>query len=328
MKKILIVITVVFSIVTVLSIILPLLIKSDLQKGKDYFKKQDYENAITSLTKSVALNPKEQQWYFFRGAVYSAMDQCDKAIQDYTETIKLSPQYWEAYWSRGYCYAQKLMYDDAISDYTKSLELGSEFTSHIYWYRGNAYFQKWLLEEAEKDFQSALKLDPTNKEVKDKVEFLDSLKKCSKHWENKNTVPFSSHLSINYPVDDKNCYIKEADLSPDTNTISLQKIEGTRIVPIFRIINHYNYKEVDWISFKEDIKQKNVNNYEEINVHKVPFFSAKLKEKIGTKEVIMTTNCNEKNNTCYYFTDQEGMYLFIPYKVDAWSDARIFIDYQ
>ena len=61
MKKILIVITVVFSIVTVLSIILPLLIKSDLQKGKDYFKKQDYENAITSLTKSVALNPKEQQ---------------------------------------------------------------------------------------------------------------------------------------------------------------------------------------------------------------------------------------------------------------------------
>ena len=150
---------------------------------------------------------------------------------------------------------------------------------------------------------------------------------CAKTGTFSAPVPYSTHLTVHYSVTPQACYRKEPGLAPKTNTISVQKLNGIEITSIFRIINEYNYTEVDWATFKSGIKIQQ-SNYQEINAEAVPLFSANLRNHLQPGDVVRVTNCMGFDATCYYFTDREHMlYLMQQNMTDNLPEA-VYVDYQ
>jgi hypothetical protein len=152
---------------------------------------------------------------------------------------------------------------------------------------------------------------------------------CGRYGTYKNKLPFSSHLVIRYFVDATSCFRKEPDLTPNTNTISLQILDGTGITPVYRIINHAKYTQKNWqeanVSFKKDYGQ----NATVVSASDVPIFSKRVQELINPQHVIKVTDCITAGQLCYYFTDKEGIYSFMPYSLVSTVDqSRISIDYE
>ena len=152
---------------------------------------------------------------------------------------------------------------------------------------------------------------------------------CSKYGVFSNPVPYSSHLSVHYFVGTDNCYRKEPDLAPKTNTICVQKLAGADIKPIFRLINKYNYKVEDWDSFKSSLKSQFGSAYSEVSGTDVPLFSPHLKAQLQSGDVVRIPGCMGGNEDCYYFTDRESMLFYIKYQFAEDPDEKsVYVEYQ
>lgn len=118
------------------------------QQGVDLANKGEYQNAIASYDKAIALQPKNPKFrnsrayaYYMVGQVDSAFNAdskaLDNAIADYTELIKLTPHNAEAYFNRGYVYAIKANFQwprerpallhRATDDYNQALTIDPQF---------------------------------------------------------------------------------------------------------------------------------------------------------------------------------------------------------
>ena len=150
---------------------------------------------------------------------------------------------------------------------------------------------------------------------------------CAKVGTFSDPVPYSAHLTVHYPVTPQACYRKEPDLAPKTNTISVQKLDGIEITPVFRIINEYNYTEADWTVFKSKIKSQQGNS-QEIDAEAVPLFSANLRNHLQPGDVVRVTNCMGSGATCYYFTDRENMLYLMQLNMTDNLREAVYVDYQ
>lgn len=90
-------------------------------QGDQYYKAGQYESAIESYNKAIALRPKFPEAYNKRGNANIKIGQHDKAIDDYNKAIALNPQYVYAYNNRGNAYDDKGQYDLAIDDYNVAI---------------------------------------------------------------------------------------------------------------------------------------------------------------------------------------------------------------
>lgn len=150
---------------------------------------------------------------------------------------------------------------------------------------------------------------------------------CAKSGSFSDPVPYSAHLTVQYPVKPQACYRKEPDLAPKTNTISVQKLDGVEITPIFRIINKYNYTEADWASFKSQLKSQE-SNYREVDAEAVPLFSPNLRSHLQPGDVVKITNCMRSDATCYYFTDRENLLYLMQHNLTDDLDEAVYVDYK
>ena len=76
----------------------------------------EYDKAIDDYTKTIELNPDDDEIYFQRGVAYSNLEQYDKAIDDFTKTIELNPDSAGTYNNRSNAYSNLQQYDKVLKD--------------------------------------------------------------------------------------------------------------------------------------------------------------------------------------------------------------------
>ena len=78
-----------------------------LNRAITYFKKGEYNKAISDYNKAIAIDPNLTVADLNRGFTYRQLGEYDKAILDYSKAIELYPRYALAYNNRGYAYRKK-----------------------------------------------------------------------------------------------------------------------------------------------------------------------------------------------------------------------------
>ncbi|MBN2418338.1 MAG: tetratricopeptide repeat protein [Deltaproteobacteria bacterium] len=127
--------------------------------GFKYFKKGQFEKAISNFDKAIELDPGVTLCYLARGQIYMEKREIDKAISDFNRTIELNPYLMNAYIFRGGAYFIAGQIDNAIVDYNKAIEMKPEDAA-IYNLRGNAYYTKGDIDKAIADYSRAIEINP------------------------------------------------------------------------------------------------------------------------------------------------------------------------
>lgn len=163
------------------------------QRGDEFSKRKDYENAINSYNEAIRCNPKDTLSYESLGKIYARKGDYDRGIEAYSKAIALEPQNAERYIARGLANLKKKDYKSAASDFrtatekdpsnagaflnlgiateslgdhesavkslTKSLELYKNSEDALLW-RGIAYNQKQEWQKALSDLEQAIQINP------------------------------------------------------------------------------------------------------------------------------------------------------------------------
>jgi tetratricopeptide (TPR) repeat protein len=133
--------------------------------GKSFDRNKEWDQAISSYSQSIALDPKNVQAYHARGRAFAGKIQWDKAIADYSQMVVLNPQDVAGYYSRSFAFRKKGELDKAIVDQTKAISLNQD-SVRDYDDRGFITFVKaggW--KEAVSEYNQAIALNPQDANV-------------------------------------------------------------------------------------------------------------------------------------------------------------------
>jgi uncharacterized caspase-like protein/tetratricopeptide (TPR) repeat protein len=128
------------------------------RRGLTYLNKRD-EAAAADLDQVIAITPNRASEFEARGSAYSGKKEYDRAIADFTSAIELDPKYTLAYSNRGNASLNNKDFDRAILDLTRAIELDPKYAV-AYSTRGSAYFGKKDYDRAISDHTRAIELDP------------------------------------------------------------------------------------------------------------------------------------------------------------------------
>jgi hypothetical protein len=111
--------------------------KAYYNRGNAYYKKGQYDQAISDYNKAIEINASNDWYYNSRGNAYADKGQYDQAISDYTKAIELNPEYANSYHNRGNAYIKLDRSDRACDDYQKACDLGD--CDGLRWAENNGY---------------------------------------------------------------------------------------------------------------------------------------------------------------------------------------------
>lgn len=83
----------------------------------------EIENAITSYTKALTLNPESAQIMLQRARLYLEQENNDSALADYSRALSIEPHNSHALFMRAYIYGKKKEYEKAYADYNSLLAI-------------------------------------------------------------------------------------------------------------------------------------------------------------------------------------------------------------
>ena len=115
----------------------------------------EQNNAISDFTKAIEINPKFAKAYHNRAVAYSTIGEDKKAIDDLVSTIEIEPKYASAYTNLGLLYFKDKQFDKAIDINLKGIKLQPQ-NPDLYLITGRSYFEKGDHENAIKEFQRCL----------------------------------------------------------------------------------------------------------------------------------------------------------------------------
>jgi tetratricopeptide (TPR) repeat protein len=131
--------------------------------GEAYYRKNDFEHALSELDQSLALHPARLVMagaFIFRGLAHAGRQDMNRAIADLTEAIRLKPEAAAVLtFSRGELYRTKSEPERALADFNEAVRLDPKnamFLSR----RGNMYLLFGDRERAAADADNALQRDP------------------------------------------------------------------------------------------------------------------------------------------------------------------------
>lgn len=107
-----------------------------------YATKNDYQNALTDITKVVVSKPSLQN-YKMRAAYYTKLGQFQNAVSDYALALKYDYNDLDSYLKRASCYEQLQNYKMAVADYNMVASLA----------KGNAKIEAIVVEAKKKVFE-------------------------------------------------------------------------------------------------------------------------------------------------------------------------------
>src|SRR5215510_11655674 len=94
-----------------------------LERGKDWFAKQELNKAIADFDLAIASAPDFGVAYYNRGTAKCLKGDLDGALRDFDRALQLNPRHIEAYLNRGHVKYKKGDLAGAISDNSKAIEL-------------------------------------------------------------------------------------------------------------------------------------------------------------------------------------------------------------
>jgi tetratricopeptide (TPR) repeat protein len=128
-------------------------------RGNAYYRKRNYDQAISDYSAVIELNPNTATIYIRRGMAYEYSERnYAETINNFTSAIRLDPD--NALYYNFRCWARVLKGDaeSALSDCNKSLELKPD-DSNTLDSRGIAYLALGDYQAALKDFNRTIQLD-------------------------------------------------------------------------------------------------------------------------------------------------------------------------
>ncbi|MEW5820755.1 MAG: tetratricopeptide repeat protein [Cyanobacteriota bacterium] len=132
------------------------LYESDLNQDK-------LDNAIKNLKKSIEINSKNPETYYYLGCAMAYKKECSKAINFFTHAIKLKPDFVQAYEGRCLCYDKLKEYDKAIQDHIDAVNNSTyqtEWSPGNYIYLAKLYIKKGDFDKAEENCNKAIEINP------------------------------------------------------------------------------------------------------------------------------------------------------------------------
>jgi tetratricopeptide (TPR) repeat protein len=130
-------------------------------RGLDFYKKNDYDHAISEYSEAIKLDPNNDfanaSAYYYRGLAYYHKYEYDKAIRDFNRAILLNPTKATAYYYHGVTCYRKNEYDNAIRDFNEAIFLDPSDPA-AYYYRGVTYQELGKDARAQADFDKANQL--------------------------------------------------------------------------------------------------------------------------------------------------------------------------
>ncbi len=127
--------------------------------GIEYFKAQEYTQAIEHLNKARELEPQHAQIYFNLGLVYMALDNYAQAATHFEKAINQNTHYGKAYYFLAQTY-QKLKQDDAaLTNYQKALSYSPDNVECLL-STARLLRNQNKTDQAIQAYQNAIKVDP------------------------------------------------------------------------------------------------------------------------------------------------------------------------
>ncbi|XP_065665032.1 small glutamine-rich tetratricopeptide repeat-containing protein alpha isoform X2 [Hydra vulgaris] len=100
------------------------LLADDLKnKGNEFMKTEQYDEAIDSYTKAIELDSKNAVYYCNRAAAWTKLNNNQRAILDCEHAINIDPTYSKAYGRLGLVYMTEKQFDKAVANYKKALSI-------------------------------------------------------------------------------------------------------------------------------------------------------------------------------------------------------------
>jgi tetratricopeptide (TPR) repeat protein len=132
-----------------------------LNKGKCLVILNRATEAVPDLNRSIELEPKSPEAFYFRGIAHEKGGNIPNAVADYGQAINLNPNYVEALVNRGLLHTKSEQFAEALSDYTAALSYASsQVQPMILNNRAFAHLKSGQLVKALEDADKALTINP------------------------------------------------------------------------------------------------------------------------------------------------------------------------
>jgi cytochrome c-type biogenesis protein CcmH/NrfG len=133
--------------------------KQLLDSAKNLIAFQQYEQAISRISLSTQLAPKNHQAWYFLGTLYVQTQKYDRAVEALKTGLALKPQDADTMFMLGSAYFQKGDRQQAIDILQAGLKLKPDHTNALF-DLGNAYYTGKQYNQAVAQYQKAVAKDP------------------------------------------------------------------------------------------------------------------------------------------------------------------------
>ena len=126
--------------------------------AKNLMDVPDLNGALVSMNRSIELDPKAPESYFYRGNIFYSQQNYTAALNDYLKAVELNPQYREAYYNIGVTYNTTNRFQESIEPLTKAINIMPN--EYMYQTRASSFFNLRRLQEALDDYTKAIAINP------------------------------------------------------------------------------------------------------------------------------------------------------------------------
>jgi len=136
------------------------------EEGYSLYRLQRFEEAIECWDKVIEITPDDAAAYSNRGIAKVKLSDYHGAIEDYYKAIEIKPDFAIAYYNRGYAKKHLSDYHGAIEDYDKAIEIKPDY-AEAYNNRGYAKVELSDYHGAIEDIDKSIEMNPNNAEAWD-----------------------------------------------------------------------------------------------------------------------------------------------------------------
>ncbi len=130
-----------------------------LELGLLFTAEQDYENALTSWEKVLAIKPDYHEAWYNRGGALFTLGRNEEALPSYDQAVDIKPDKHQAWYNRGVALSALGRKEEAIQSYEQALRLQPDFAP-AYYNKACCYNLQEKIDLAIETLQQAIILDP------------------------------------------------------------------------------------------------------------------------------------------------------------------------
>ena len=137
-----------------------------LEMGKTQYKAKDYPTAVSTLTRRIALDPSNDEAYYYRGLSHKELKELPEAVADLRQAVVLAPTKGDRYFWLAVAQSQAGAADSALAGFRAmvAVDSTSKNASTAFQQIGFDYLKKKDWAAAIPFLEKSVLIDPTNKQ--------------------------------------------------------------------------------------------------------------------------------------------------------------------